>query len=283
MPLQPAAPYDRPEMEASRMTPRRRAALGLALLLTFALPASAASLGEDVRTVPTRQGVTESFLLLRPDGPPVASVIIFAGGDGNLALTPSGLRQLQGNFLVRTRGRWVQEGFLVAILDTPSDHPRGLWNFRTTKEHAADVKRAIAAVRDVARAPFWLVGTSMGMLSAANAAARIGDGGPDGIVLTSSVTGTSKASYETVMHAGLEDIRVPVLVVNHKDDTCQASPPSGGEAIVKALKNAPAKELLTFEGGSPAISAPCEAKAPHGYLGIEPKVVSTIAAWIRAH
>ena len=70
------------------------------------------------------------------------ALVNIAGGDGNLALTPSGLRQLQGNFLVRTRGRWVQEGFLVAILDTPSDHPRGLWNFRTTKEHAADVKQA---------------------------------------------------------------------------------------------------------------------------------------------
>jgi pimeloyl-ACP methyl ester carboxylesterase len=213
----------------------------------------------------------------------VASVIVFAGGDGNLALTPAGLGQLQGNFLVRTRGRWVREGFLVAILDTPSDHPRGLWNFRTTKEHAADVKQAIAAVRDLAPVPVWLVGTSMGTLSAANGAARIGDGGPDGIVLTSSVTVTSKMSYESAMHGGLEDIRVPVLVVHHKDDTCQSSPYSGAEAIMKALKRAPAKELLTFEGGSPAISSPCEAKAAHGYLGIEPKVVSAIAAWIRAH
>ena len=53
--------------------------------------------------------------------------------------------------------------------------------------------------------------------------------------------------------------------------------------IMKALKQAPAKELMTFEGGSPAISSPCEAKAPHGYLGLEPRVVSAIAAWIRAH
>ena len=85
------------------------------------------------------------------------------------------------------------------------------------------------------------------------------------------------------MHAGLEDIRVPVLVVHHKDDSCASSPYSGAEAIMKALKRAPAKELMAFEGGQPAISSPCEAKAAHGYLGIEPKVVSAIAAWIRAH
>jgi len=151
------------------MTRRRRlAALGLALVLGAALPPFARAADEEVRTVPARPGVTESFLLLRPEGSPVATVIIFAGGDGNLALTPSGLGQLQGNFLVRTRPRWVREGFVVAILDTPSDHPRGLWNFRTTKEHAEDVKQAIAAMREIAKVPVWLVGTSMGTLSAAN-------------------------------------------------------------------------------------------------------------------
>ena len=254
------------------------------LLLAVALPASAArAADEEVRTIPARPSITESFLLLRPVGTPVAGVIIFAGGDGNLALTAAGVGQLQGNFLVRTRIRWAREGFLVAILDQPSDRKNGLWNFRTTSEHAADVKQAIAAVRELARAPVWLVGTSMGTLSAANGAARLAEGGPDGIVLTSSVTETSKMSYEAVRHAGLGDIRVPTLVVHHKDDGCRSSPYSGAEDIMKALKRAPVKELMVFEGGSPAISAPCEAKAPHGYLGLEAQVVSAIGAWIRAH
>ncbi len=254
------------------------------LLLAVALPASAAwAADEEVRTIPARPGVTQSFLLLRPTGTPVAGVIIFAGGDGNLGMTAAGIRQLQGNFLVRTRMRWARGGFLVAILDQPSDRKNGLWNFRTTSDHAADVKQAIAAVRELAGVPVWLVGTSMGTLSAANGAARLTEGGPDGIVLTSSVTETSKMTYESVRHAGLGDIRVPTLVVHHKDDGCRSSPYSGAEDIMKALKRAPVKELLVFEGGSPAISAPCEAKAPHGYLGIEAKVVSAIGAWIRAH
>lgn len=257
--------------------------LGVLLLAAVLCAAAAQAADEEVRTIPTRPGVTESFLLLRPAAAPVASVIIFAGGDGNLAMTVNGITQLQGNFLVRTRMRWVREGFLVAVLDRPSDRKSGLWNFRTTSEHAADVKQAIAAMREIAPVPVWLVGTSMGSLSAANAAARLPEGGPDGIVLTSSVTETSKVSYETTRHAGLGDIRVPTLVVHHKDDTCRASPYSGAEDIVKALRQAPVKELMTFEGGSPAISAPCEAKAAHGYLGIEATVVSAIGAWIRAH
>jgi pimeloyl-ACP methyl ester carboxylesterase len=257
--------------------------LGLLLLAATVLPPAAGGEDEEVRTIPARRGVTESFLLVRPASTPVASVIIFAGGDGNLAMTARGIGQLQGNFLVRTRVRWAREGFLVAVLDQPSDRKSGLWNFRTTVEHAADVKEAIAAMRELARVPVWLVGTSMGSLSAANAGARLSEGGPDGIVLTSSVTETSKVSYETTRHAGLGDIRVPTLVVHHKDDTCRASPFSGAEDIIKALKQAPVKELMAFEGGSPAISPPCEAKAPHGYLGIEAKVVSAIGAWIRAH
>jgi pimeloyl-ACP methyl ester carboxylesterase len=266
------------------MRPRVRPGLTVGVLLLIgALPAPARAADEEVRTIQARPGVTESFLLLRPVGPPVASVIIFAGGDGNLGLTTAGIRQLQGNFLVRTRMRWVREGFLVAILDGPSDRKNGLWNFRTTSEHAADVKQAIAAMREIAKVPVWLVGTSMGTLSAANAAARLPDGGPDGIVLTSSVTEPSKQSYETVRHAGLGDIRVPALVVHHKDDGCRASPYASAPDIVKALKRAPVKELLVFEGGSPPISTPCEAKAQHGYLGIEGEVIGAIAAWIRAH
>jgi pimeloyl-ACP methyl ester carboxylesterase len=261
-----------------------RARLFAVLLLAATLPAPTTwAADEEVRTIPARPGVTESFLLLRPAGTPVASVIIFAGGDGNLAMTADGIGQLQGNFLVRTRIRWAREGFLVAILDQPSDRRNGLWNFRTTSEHAGDVKQAIAAVRELARAPVWLVGTSMGTLSAANGAVRLTEGGPDGIVLTSSVTETSKMSYEAVRHARLGDIRVPTLVVHHKDDTCRSSPYAGAEDIMKALKRAPVKELMVFEGGSPAISPPCEAKAPHGFLGIEAKVVSAIGAWIRAH
>ena len=59
------------------------------LLLPLAAPAAWAA-DEEVRTIPARRGVTESFLLLRPAGTPVASLIIFAGGDGNLAMTEIG-------------------------------------------------------------------------------------------------------------------------------------------------------------------------------------------------
>lgn len=58
---------------------------------------------------------------------------------------------------------------------------------------------------------------------------------------------------------------------------------TGAESIMKALERASVRELMTFEGGSAPISEPCEASSAHGYLGLEPQVVSAIAAWIRAH
>lgn len=265
------------------MTRRGRlATLGLAFALGGPAPVPAHAADEELRTAPGRPGVIQSFLLTRPRTTPVASVILLAGGDGVVALAPDGPTRLQGNFLVRTRQRFASEGLLVAVLDAPSDRP-GLWNFRTTAEHAADLKAAIAALREIANVPVWLVGTSMGTLSAASAAARLKEGGPDGIVLTSSVSEISRQSGESVRHVSLGDIRVPVLIVHHRHDGCRASPYAWAADMPRALKQAPAKEVLTYEGGRPPISDPCEAKSAHGYLGLEAQVVSAIAAWIRAH
>ncbi len=263
-----------------RQSAGRQARRILALVcLVAAIQAGAAN--DEVRSVPTRKGVTQGFLLVRPPGAPVASAILFAGGDGHLALSPSGIGQLRFNFLVKMRERFARHGLLVAVVDTPSDRV-DYWNFRTSKEHAEDMKQVIAALREIAPVPVWLVGTSMGTLSAASVAARLTEGGPDGVVLTSSVTLTSQKTGESVRTVRLGDIRVPTLIVRHKDDGCRYSSPSDAPALLKALTQANPKELLTFEGGNPPRSEPCEAQAQHGYFGIEPQVVDAIVGWIRA-
>src|SRR5207244_550656 len=82
-----------------------------------------------------------------------------------------------------------------------------------------DGRAVIAALREMAPVPVWLVGTSMGTVSAANAAARLEDGGPDGLVLTSTVTRGSREMIESVGDVRLQDITVPTLLVHHRDDT----------------------------------------------------------------
>ncbi len=207
--------------------------LALGALVTAGRPADAA---DGLRSVPTRPGVTVSVLLVPaeatvpavgPTATPTATVVLFPGGHGRLALSPAGIGQLQRNFLVRSRTLFAAGGFLVALVDAPSDHAE-LLSFRSSAAHAEDVRHVIAALRALAPAPVWLVGTSMGTLSAASAAARLGpaaSGGPDGIVLTSPVTLGSRRSGESRRSVRLEDIRVPTLIVTHRDDTCRVSPP----------------------------------------------------------
>ena len=42
------------------------------------------------------------------------------------------------------------------------------------------------------------------------------------------------------------------------------------------------RELLTFSGGDAPQSETCEPLAPHGYFGIEERVIDAITAWISA-
>jgi hypothetical protein len=122
----------------------------------------------------------------------------------------------------------------------------------------------------------------MGSVSVANAARRLKAGGPDGIVMLSSIVNDSRESWETVLTVPLDEITVPVLLVRNPGDTCRASPPSGAERILDDLDHAPVKRLMEFGGGSSDRSGPCEAFAAHGFVGQEDRVLTAIAQWIKA-
>jgi pimeloyl-ACP methyl ester carboxylesterase len=173
-----------------------RALLAVLLLL---IPATAGAVDEAIRTIPTRPGVTESFVLITPPRAPEASLVLFMGGRGALGLARGRIGPRNTNFLVRNRHRFAERGFLGAVVDVPSDRTQdALVRFRTSAEHAADVRALIAALRAEAPVPVWLVGTSMGSVSAASVAARLTDGGPDGVVLTSSVMGANREMGESL-------------------------------------------------------------------------------------
>ncbi len=259
-----------------------RRMLGIALALVILAPATPApAFDASVKTLESRPGVTESFLLVRPEGPPVASVILLSGGNGVVFLNRYGSRWTHGNFLVRSRDLFAGEGLLVAVLDVPSDRGAGYGRFRVSKGHAQDVAAVIANLRALAPVPVWLVGTSKGTVSAAFVAGLLQQNGPDGVVLTSSITDRSRETTETVLDADLDKIRVPTLIVHHKQDGCVVTRYYSARLLPAELKRAPRKEFVGFEGGVSA-GDPCEALAYHGYNGIEREVVHAIATWIKA-
>jgi pimeloyl-ACP methyl ester carboxylesterase len=235
-----------------------------------------------IETLESRPGVTERFADIVPSAPPVASLILFVGGEGRLNLAPGDSQIRSVNFLVRTSRQFAAAGYRVAVLDTPSDHIE-LGDFRATEDHAKDVAAVIRFLRASSPAPVWLVGTSRGSISAANAAARLAGTteAPDGLVLTSVVTGSSRRQPTSIYAVPLSRIRIPVLIVGHRDDDCPMSPYSGGEELTRRLPNATKVELLGFVGGRAPESAPCEPLAAHGFFGIEADVVAAIGAWIK--
>lgn len=252
----------------------------LCACLFLATTAACAQTPARVVDLPTRPGVTQRFLYLATPNPK-AAVILYAGGHGGLQIDADGrFGWGAGNFLVRTREDFAAAGLAVVVIDAPSDRQSApyLSGFRQSAEHAADAKAVIAWLRDQTKVPVWLVGTSRGTQSvAAIAIALAHDGGPDGIVLTSTILLDPKGRPVPAMD--LDALTIPVLVVHNKNDGCKLCPVSATSGLMDGLKNSPRKELIVVSGGTSTGDA-CEAKAYHGFNGIEGDVVGTIAKWI---
>lgn len=210
----------------------------------------------------------------------VATVVLFSGGGGGYGALDSEGWPSNRNFLIRTGKVWASYPFNVVMVGRPTDgldlHEGAV---RVGEAHQADNDAVFAAIKRQSPLPLWVVGTSMGTLSAAAAAIRNTDNRIAGIVLSSSVT-----SYKitgAVPRQELGSIRVPVLVVHHARDACRVCAPYEAKNIPAALKNAPVKALVLITEGSGESGDPCEALHFHGYIGAEKSVVDLIARWIQ--
>jgi pimeloyl-ACP methyl ester carboxylesterase len=241
---------------------------------------AAAQVDTRVVDIPTRPGVTQRFLYLTPSKPK-AAVVLYAGGHGGLKISDSGeFGWGKGNFLVRSRSLFAEQGLAVAVVDAPSDR-EDLKAFRQTATHVDDARAVLAWLRAETRAPVWLVGTSNGTLSVAFIATQLSraDGGPDGVVLTATILVGREGRTRPVPDMPLERISIPTLLVHHKQDGCVACPFAATEKAMAKLIAIPRKELIAFDGGENR-GDPCEAYAHHGFNGLEREVVSRIAEWI---
>jgi dienelactone hydrolase len=252
-------------------------------LLLASCAAAQAQISTITTDLPTRPGVTQRILVITPEKPK-AAVILFAGGDGGLTLQADGrIPKLAGNFLIRSRQLFVEQGLTTVLIDAPSDkqsHPH-LSGSRQTAEHVADVKAVIAWLRAQAKIPVWLIGTSRGTQSAGYIATQLppAEGGPDGIVLTATVLEDSRS--RAVPEMALDRIRIPVLVAHHRHDGCRVTLHSDLPKLMSRLTTPPRRELMVFEGGIDQ-GDPCQARGHHGFNGIEREVITRIAAWISA-
>jgi pimeloyl-ACP methyl ester carboxylesterase len=250
----------------------------IAAVSALLLAASVAG-AQDIVTLPTRAGVTQSFLLIAPkQDKPSAAAVLFPGGNGAIRLRSeqSEIKFNGGNFLVRARLAFVDDGIAVAVMDAPSDESRGMDDrFRLGEKHSADIAAVVAELKKrFDNVPVFLVGTSRGTISAAAAGAAAG-GSINGVVLTSSVYLAARAGPGL---SGFEfsSIKAPVLLVHHLEDSCFVTPYREAQKLAETRRY----PLVSVKGGLPATSDACEAFSAHGYLGKEKETVQAIANWI---
>ena len=245
----------------------------------FFLISSSAYSGTYV-SLDARADAEQSFWLIEEENA-VASIILFAGGDGKLKLDGHGIRKLQNNFVVRNRNNLAGKGYNVAVIDVPSDQHE-MFYFRTTEEHAIDIKSVIKHMRDKFKKPVWLIGTSRGTTSVANVAARLNKAdGPDGVVFTASIS-SGGSHGESMNDVSLDKIKQPVLFVHHEDDQCHVCPPEDITSLANDMSNAKFKEIKMFSGGNTE-GRECGSQSHHGFLGIDDEVIKFISDWIKSH
>ena len=262
--------------------PRRPLVAGALVALCLGLAAhggkaqDAAPAGEVLRLATRTDVKVPVYAVWRPDAQ--ATVVLFSGGAGGYGPLGENGWPGGGNFLIRTGQRWASHPLNVVMVGRPSDGiDLSSGRVRRGEQHAADNRAILHAIKTKSDAPIWLIGTSMGTISA-TAASIADDGLIAGLVLTSSIV-----AYKVdgaIPTLALEKIRVPALIVHHANDACWACRPYEVKALAAAMKNAPRRATLFIEGGGLPQGAPCEAFHHHGFIGQENAVVDQIAAWI---
>ena len=243
---------------------------------TALLSACAADAAEEIITLTTREGATQSFLLSVPGQPPAAVAVLFPGGEGNIDLRmEKGAPKFRGgNFLVRSRNAFVDGGVATAVMDAPSDEARGMNDgFRLGDKHATDVAAVVGELKKrFEKTPIFLIGTSRGTISAAATGRTLGDN-VAGVVLTSTLFIAAR-SGPGLSGFDFATIKAPLLFAHNIDDACKFTPYSSAKALGGQFP------LITVHGGEPPRSDACEAFSYHGYLGKEKETVEAIVNWM---
>lgn len=246
--------------------------------LLFALCAFSVAGAQEIVTIATRTGVTQSFFVagmgeVRPE----AVALLYSGGHGEIRLRmEDGQPKFNpGNFLIRSRREFIRNGILPVLVDVPSDSPTGVSDpYRRSDAQTADARAVMAEVRKrFPGLPVFIVTTSRSTLSAVHFARVLGADEVAGVVLTSSMVAAGRG-WETIGSLEPDAVKVPVLFVHHRDDFCAACPYREAARIAQKFP------LISVRGGEQPRSGPCEPFAAHGYLGREPETVDAIAGWI---
>ncbi|MFN2645065.1 MAG: hypothetical protein ABR570_08745 [Burkholderiales bacterium] len=248
-------------------------------LFLVALAAAAPIGAQEMVSVASRPGVTQSFVIFKPgDEKPLAIALLFTGGGGRIGVRSEGgkVSFRSHNFLVRAAPEFARNGVLPVAMDAPSDESELSDGYRTGAAQTADARAALAELKHrYPDLPVYLVGTSRGTISAAVLARELGQE-VAGVALTSTMFGSANRRRQapSLRDFDYRAIRTRLLFVHHRADGCEHTP------YHSALRLAERYPLISITGGKPAESGPCEPYSAHGYFGRERETAAAIAAWM---
>ncbi len=256
----------------------------LFLVQFFAVPAFAQQ--EAVVEIPSR-GVKIRALLIRP-AQSAGSVILLAGGHGNLQISPQGkIGWGAGNQLVRTRAEYAKAGFAVLVPDVAPDLklPGGgvRQGARYSREWGEDIGSLVGYMRRM-KEPVTVVATSRGAVTAGVALKEAEKfTRPDAMVLTAPMLMKveNQPSFQMAADNRPEKARaIPMLVIAHRKDACSYTNADVIKRFEDWMKGG--KLEVTWLDGPQGTGDPCEAQSAHGFFGIDGQVVRTVTGWIKA-
>lgn len=257
-----------------------RMGLTVAASLVFASSACA----DELITLKTRPGVTQSVLLWEPHGPtPNTVILLIPGGSGNISLAvKDGRAQAQRPHLFSNqREALLQEQFAVAVIDAPSDQEEMTQDFRMSAQHATDMQAAVHEIRTrFPKARLVLMGHSRGTVSVGHIAPKVSNQ-INAIVLLSGLYQAGQASAHVssggpgLSKIDLPALKVPILLVHHADDACPIAPMAATADVSKRLP------MITVTGGTTVDGGPlCGPGGGHWFAGMEKAVGQEVLNWL---
>ena len=118
----------------------------------------------------------------------VASVVLYSGGGGGYGKIGEDGWPSSMNFLIRSAKIFAAHPLNVILVGRAADVSDLDGPTRIGDDHDLDNQAIFRSIKAKSTAPMWLVGTSMGTISATAAAVRDTNSSIAGIVLTTSVT-----------------------------------------------------------------------------------------------
>jgi hypothetical protein len=254
------------------------------ILIFFPL---ASSLADEVVTLGTRSGVTQSFLLLEPKGDPKGIILMFPGHwgvvkfkktDGGITVTTEG-----GGFTanIDTRTTYQKNGMVVALLAPPSDMQGGMDTvFRSSDKYLVDISAVIAYLNKRYQKAPYLHGHCASSLSSTSIATKLNNKGISGLILSSP---RSRGRLGAVTDYTKGVINVPVLLIQHANDPCKGTPYRKLDKVKRFYESSSQKvDVIIVSGGDTTQAGPksCQNRA-HSFHGLQMETASSIANWIQ--